>query len=249
MAELLFTQEELNNYIQSLDSNNENNFKVLSSLQLLKPSLFTDIIYLLINGSISITSLYNININNYTISQLVNNAYSNPNTITERSVFYKNFIKALPGFNIFMSSINLNYPNYLASKNISSTSLSKEIIIDNLKLISGSYGNLREPQIIYNNYKSAYITDISNIIVGIGITTFNYSETLISNNNINYTLSFLPNTGSLSLYKNGIMQNININYKEYKKDDYFKFLRAEDQVVLEGDIYYYKWYKEYFSDK
>lgn len=40
-----------------------------------------------------------------------------------------------------------------------------------------------------------------------------------------------------------------LSFMKIEKDDYFKSLKSEDQVVLEGDIYYYKWYKEYFSDK
>lgn len=212
MSELLFTQDDLTSYVDSLDSNNPNNFKVLSSLYLLKPSLFTDIIYLLINGRINISSLYNVQINNYTVQQLVNTAYLNPATIVERSIFYKNFIKTLNNFNTEMTAINLQFPNYLGARNLSSSTFAKEIIIDPLRLINDSYTNLKEAQLIYNNTKVNYITDLNNVSVATGFTTFTYSETLLTTNNTVYTLSFTPNSGSLQVYKNGIIQILNNNY-------------------------------------
>lgn len=48
--------------------------------------------------------------------------------------------------------------------------------------------------------------------ISAGATTFNYSETLDSNDNIHYLLSYVPNAGSLEVYKNGNLVLLNTNY-------------------------------------
>lgn len=212
MAELLFTENDFNTYIASLDANNTTNFKVLSSLQLLRPSLFRETIFLLINGRISINDLASVSINNFTIQTLVDNVLSTPSSVSERGIFYKNYLKDLPAFNTFLNTVNINFSSYLAHKNLSSTTFAKEIIIDPLRLIVGSYSNLREAQVVYNTLKTTYYDNISNLNISAGATTFNYSETLDSNDNIHYLLSYVPNAGSLEVYKNGNLVLLNTNY-------------------------------------
>jgi hypothetical protein len=212
MAELLFTENDFNDYISSLDVNNTTNFKVLSSLQLLRPSLFRETIFLLINGRININDLALFNINNFTIQTIVDNVLSLPATITERNIFYKEYLKGLPLFNTFLNMLNANFSTYLAHKNISSTTFAKEITIDPLKIAAGSYSNLREAQVVYNTLKTTYYDNISNLSISAGVTTFNYSETLDSSDNKHYLLSYVPNTGSLEVYKNGNLVLLNTNY-------------------------------------
>lgn len=212
MAEFLFTENDFTAYIETLDVSNTDIFKVLSSLQLLKPSLFRETIFLLINGRIDILDLTNISINNFTMQSLVDNILSLPVSVTERNIFYKDYLKNLPAFNSFMQDINLNYTSYLAYKGISATTFAKEVIIDPLRLITGSYTNLREVQVIYNANKTTYINNIANLNIVGAVTTFNYSETLETSDNVLYNVTYMPNTGSLVVYKNGILQLLNNNY-------------------------------------
>ena len=106
MSELLFTQAEFDNYIDTIDKTNAANIKALSSIQILAPRLFNDLMYLLITGRVTLTQLTGMSINNSTIQNLVDIIFSTPITIAEKSIFYREMLLSLTGLNTFMAGIS-----------------------------------------------------------------------------------------------------------------------------------------------
>lgn len=199
--ELSITQAQINNYLSGLDFNNIVVKKIFTSLQLLKREFFNNTVALLIDGRLTLNDLNTISINNITISNLIDSILASPANINEKTIFYKtNVVDNYPNFNAFLNTLRLNTSAYIARKNISAVSISKEILVDSTGLNPSIFTSLQKAKNVYDTFKSS-ITLSTNYNL-INSSSFLFTDTLLKIADHQYQLTFLPSNNIYSLYIN-----------------------------------------------
>jgi hypothetical protein len=199
--ELSITQTQINNYLSSLDFNNIVVKKIFTSLQLLKREFFNNTVALLIDGRITLNDLNLLNINDITIKNLIDSILSSPVNISEKSIFYKtNVIENYPNYNVFLNNLKLSTSSYIARKNISAISISKEILIDSTGLNPSLFTSLQKAKNAYDIIKLSYPLNMDYNLIN--SSSFLFTDTPIKIADHQYQLTFLPSIISYALYIN-----------------------------------------------
>lgn len=231
--ELLFTQNEVDSFLQTVDLENPSNLKVFSAIQLITPSLFNEVIYLLINGRITLAQLALMPINNSTIKQLVDSLTDIPVEVVDKVIFYKNYLKTLPAYNDYFSDLNENSQFYLARKLLSSSSFATKVTVDSIGFVPHSYRSISAAKAKYNQIFSANSNALTSAINAISTAsaaiTYSTVDILESVDYIHYQLKALPVAGSLVIKENNLLT---IDYIQSGTDiEFFTEHLPEDLVI------------------
>jgi hypothetical protein len=149
MSEALVSSAALNEYISSIDMTVIDNRKVLANVQVLNPNLLETIMYYLVIGKINISQLYTIDINNLSIKQFIAGLDASE-TIVNLRTFYKNKIKALPGYITFKNALTASASLRLSNMALSVDELMTTVIVDPL----GGTGRYKSFLDVMNIYDS-----------------------------------------------------------------------------------------------
>lgn len=112
MSATILTQTELDNYLSSLNLNDPVILKTLSSIQMLSPRFYNDILYYLSIGKISIESLFNKDINNASIQTILGMISSSGDTLLASRRYYESYLKKHISWNsLYLTEVNIVMSN------------------------------------------------------------------------------------------------------------------------------------------
>lgn len=140
MAEKLNSEIDLNNYLKTLNLNDVNVKKVLTSIQILHPKYLEQLVYLLVIQKLDITTLYNKEINNHSAPLIISEAMgSGTQTLVNFVEYYRDRTKSLPMYKSFMATKSTEAPRTLSRMLIPSEKFYVKYLLDELGFTQNSY--------------------------------------------------------------------------------------------------------------
>ena len=146
MSSTILTQTELDSYLSGLDLNDPVTLRILSSLQLLSPRFYNDILYYLVMGKIDLNFLSSVSINNASIQNIINALNSEGNTALASRRYYENYIKNhISWQELYLNTVNLS----LSNSRISSKSILPLFFLDVTGVTQDYYSSLSSIKSVY----------------------------------------------------------------------------------------------------
>lgn len=165
MAESLVSKEELTEFLATIDMTRIENKKILAALQSLHPNLMNSLVYYFVNGSISFSYFYTLQLNNATAKMAIEQAQQDGTTTLDRTEFFRKKVKLLPGYLQFVKNGSLDSRNRLSRMTISGQSFLTTVVVDVLGTTTNSYISMRAVKDIYDGIvlNAGSLTHIANI--------------------------------------------------------------------------------------
>jgi hypothetical protein len=149
-AELLITQNELDQYLAGLDLSTALNNRVFNAIQLLTASLYNDTLYYLVIGKLTPERLDTIPINNASIKVLLDSLSGADESVLARKRVYEKFHDDLPLYRGFIKKMNQTSPQFFFRMQQPNTNFITELTLDKTGLDPTKFTGLFETKTKYN---------------------------------------------------------------------------------------------------
>jgi hypothetical protein len=149
-AELLITQNELDQYLAGLDLSTALNNRVFNAIQLLTPTLYNNALYYLVIGKLTPERLDTVSINNASIKVLLDSLSGADESVLARKRVYEKFHDDLPLYRGFIKKMNQTSPQFFFRMQQPNTNFITSLTLDKTGLDTTKFTGLFETKTKYN---------------------------------------------------------------------------------------------------
>jgi hypothetical protein len=150
MAELLISQTELDQYLDTIDLTDPTVNRVFNSVQLLTPDLYNQVLYFLVIGKLTVQRLAEVSINNASIKVLADSLEGDDESVLAMKRVYRKFQDSLPVYNKFIERMNATAPQFFYRAALPNTTYITSISLDKTGMDKTKFSGLFDAKMRYN---------------------------------------------------------------------------------------------------
>jgi hypothetical protein len=150
MAELLITQSELDQFLDTIDLTEPTANRVFNSIQLLTPDLYNQVLYFLVIGKLTVERLATVSINNASVKVLTDSLSNESESVLAMKRVYRRFQDSLPVYRAFIEKMNATAPQFFYRAAMPNTTYITTITLDKTGLDKTKFSGVFEAKTRYN---------------------------------------------------------------------------------------------------